>query len=167
MEKATIESTSTPIDYVTNYSGTGVWYWHDNDTNTWRKYSEDLQPKLESAFREIHENNSVKVVVDGKNYTIFPIAGIQVNGLTGCVRRLTASKTDKESDSVWSWQCGKSWQPYSDEVSFMINAARRKVEKARFVEFTFNGSKYLVDLFNLTQMNTATKWMREIKREEN
>ena len=160
---------SEKIEYITNYSGSGIWYWRDDkgSQESWKKYDEDVQTRLEQSFQEIYENSSVKIVVEGRIYTVFPVSLIQINGITGFARRIKFEVTEAGSEPMWFWQDDKDWKSFPDEVSFMINAAANKLKKAQMVEFMVQNTKYTIDLLNLIQMNTATGYKRQVTRKAN
>lgn len=163
-----VEQENTETGSITNYTGTGVWYWGDGSSaSSWKKYSEELQAKIEKNFGKIHDSYSIKVVEDGNNFTIFPLAEIQVNGLTGAVRQIKKIVPKGMSEPIWHWQAAKAWQPYSDEVSHMIDGTIKQLEQYRYVEFENRSVKYQIDLFKLVQTNLTTKYQRSVIRKDN
>lgn len=159
-------------DTITNYTGTGVWYWQNLEDPTgpkWVKYPQDIQEKIEKTFSLFHDSYTVKFVHDGKNYTIFPLGCLQVNGITGVARPIMQMISGNSSEPRWHWQehTTEKWVAYPDEISYMIEDVRKQLQKIRVVEYEKEGNIHLIDLYSLIDTNTVTNRYCEIIRKEN
>lgn len=170
MEPSIMELPNAKEDAAVFNASNEVWYWQKESEEdparlTWEKYPEDLQRKIEKSFASFHNYVSVKFVAEGRNYTIFPLGCVQINGMTGLSRPIKKMICETSNELRWHWQSNNSkWKAYPDEISYMIDDARDKLQQSQIVEYEKDGKIHSIDLSEMTDTDTISNRSSKIVR---
>jgi WWE domain len=135
----------------------------------WTPYEAHISTKL-SKSNELGQSASFTVQgkeykIDFSNKSLTPVFE-QVNVESGYRRKVRLREKNGPSLQIfYEWRCyvDGAWVAYPSNISQMLEAEYQNKGKT---SFALNGNKYEVDFSSMQQTNTATKYKRQVSREQ-
>ncbi|MDR3547318.1 MAG: hypothetical protein P4M11_03410, partial [Candidatus Pacebacteria bacterium] len=139
------------------------WEWQ-GDSGNFFAYTASESQDIENAY--LNGDESIVLTISENEYNIDIIAMSQTNVSTNCIRKIqrvyNLQPVAPNPSVQWIFDSDKGFCSYSSTESSRIEEAYQA--KSARLELSTNGYQYVIDLLNMTQVNTDTKKVRKIQR---